>query len=104
MPKVFEYLAFIIPFYTNDHLPIHVQVQIQEREMKVEFVFEQNMVTLLFKKVKQKEPLTQKEAKEVSVFLRAYHKQIIDKWNKVFIYHQKVENEIIKEKIRKFKN
>lgn len=104
MPKIFEYLAFIIRFYTNDHLPVHVHVQIQEREMKVEFVLQGNTVTLLFKKVKQKEPLTQKEAKEVSVFLKVYYKQIIDKWNKVFIYHQKVENEVIKEKIRKSKN
>jgi hypothetical protein len=79
-------------------------VQIQEREMKVEFLIEQEAVTLLFKKVKGKEPLTEKEAKEVSVFLKVYHKQIIDKWNKVFIYNQKVENEVIKEKIRIRKN
>lgn len=58
MPKIFQYLAFIIRFYTNDHLPVHVHVQIQEREMKVEFLLEQNEVTLLFKKVMQKEPLT----------------------------------------------
>ncbi|MBP6430665.1 MAG: DUF4160 domain-containing protein [Ferruginibacter sp.] len=31
MPKIFEYLAYIIRFYTNDHLPIHVHVQIDER-------------------------------------------------------------------------
>ena len=104
MPKIFEYLAFILRFYTNDHLPIHVHVQIQEREMKVEFIIEQGVVSLLYKKVKGKEPLTEKEAKEVSVFLKAYHKQIIDKWNKVFIYHQKVENEVIKEKVRIRKN
>lgn len=101
MPKIFEYLAFIIRFYTNDHLPVHVHIQIQQREMKVEFLLDQNEITLVFKKVKQKEPLTKKEAKEVSVFLKVYHKQIIDKWNEVFIYHQKVENEVIKEKISK---
>ncbi len=43
--------------------------------MKVEFVLEQNEVKLLFKKVKGKDPLTQKEANEVSVFLKAYHKK-----------------------------
>ncbi len=75
MPKIFQYLSFILRFYTNDHLPVHVHIQIQEREMKVEFVLEQNEVKLLFKKVKGKDPLTQKEANEVSVFLKAYHKK-----------------------------
>ncbi|MES1220944.1 MAG: DUF4160 domain-containing protein [Bacteroidota bacterium] len=34
MPKIFQYLNYIIRFYTNDHLPIHVHVEIQQREMK----------------------------------------------------------------------
>ena len=38
MPKIFQYLKYMIRFYTNDHLPIHVHVQIQGREMKVEFM------------------------------------------------------------------
>ena len=50
--------------------------------MKVEFILEENSVTLLFKKVKGKEPLTEKEAREVALFLKTYHKQIIEKWTK----------------------
>jgi hypothetical protein len=103
MPKIFQYLSFILRFYSNEHLPIHVHVQIQEREVKVEFTFEENVLSLLFKNVKGKEPLTNSEAKEVSVFLKIYYKEIIDKWNKVFIYHQKVEFEIIKEKLKRKK-
>lgn len=68
MPKIFQYLAYLIRFYTNDHLPIHVHVEIQEREMKVEFLFLEEDLRLLFKKVKAKEPLTEKEAKEVQYF------------------------------------
>ena len=36
MPKIFQYLGYIIRFYTNDHLPIHVHVGYQGKEVKVE--------------------------------------------------------------------
>jgi Domain of unknown function (DUF4160) len=101
MPRIFEYLAFIIRFYTNEHLPIHVHVQKQEREIKAEFFFSEDGVILVFRKVKGKEPLTEQECREVSVFLKAYNKQIVDKWNKVFVYHQKVSCQVINKKIKK---
>lgn len=63
MPKIFEYLAYIIRFYTNDHLPIHVHVQIVERESKAEFLFLEDEIKIVFKKVKGKTPLTLPEAK-----------------------------------------
>jgi hypothetical protein len=75
-------------------------VQIQDREMKVEFLFEGEELTLLFKKIKGKQPLTSGEAKEVAKFLRKYHKEIIEKWNKVFIYQQRVESEFIRKRLR----
>lgn len=100
MPIIFKYLSFILRFYSNEHLPIYVNVKKQEREMKAEFILEENSVTLLFKKVKGKEPMTEKE---VALFLKTCQKQIIEKWNKVFIYHQKVEFEEIKTRIKKNK-
>lgn len=68
MPKIFQYLQYVIFFYTNEHLPIHVHVQIQNREIKVEFLISGDDLTLVFKKVKGKLPLTEVEAKEVAVF------------------------------------
>ena len=47
--------------------------------MKVELLFKGENLVLLFKKVKGKESLTQSEAKEISVFLKSYSKQIIEK-------------------------
>lgn len=79
MLKIFQYLQYIIRFYTNEHLPVHVHVQIQEREIKVEFLISEDDITLVFKKVRRKVPLTEAEAKEVAVFLKAYSKKIIDK-------------------------
>ncbi len=103
MPKIFEYLAYIIRFYSNDHLPVHVHIQYQNRESKAEFIFDDNSVILIFKKLKGKEPLNESEAKEVAVFLKEYHLKIIEKWNKVFVYQQKVECEVINTKLRKRK-
>lgn len=101
MPKIFQYLRFIIRFYTNDHLPIHVHIQTAEREIKAEFQITEENVTLIFKKVKGKKPLTESEAHEVAVFLKAYHKEIINKWQMVFIYHQKVKCEVIAKPLKR---
>ncbi len=99
MPKIFQYLQYIIRFYTNEHLPIHVHVQIQDREIKIELLISGDDITLVFKKVKGKTPLTEAEAKEVAVFLKAYYKKIIDKWQTVFIYHKKVKCDVINKKL-----
>ncbi len=69
MPKIYEYLNYIIRFYTNYHLPVHVHVQLQQRETKVEFQISEENVTLIFKKVKGRQPVTEAEAKEVAIFL-----------------------------------
>jgi hypothetical protein len=62
--------------------------------MKVEFRISEDSVTLLFKKVKGKLPLTETEANEVAIFLKAYYKQVIIKWETVFIYHKKVKCDV----------
>jgi hypothetical protein len=104
MPKIFEYLSYIIRFYSNDHLPIHVNVQIEERESKAEFLFLEKEIKILFKKVKGKEPLTLSEAKEIAVFLKKYADEVIEKWNKVFILNQKVDCKKVKIKLKRMKN
>jgi hypothetical protein len=43
MPKIFQYLNYVIRFYSNDHLPIHVHVQVgREQECKVDFLIHEN--------------------------------------------------------------
>jgi len=101
MPKIFQYLQYVIRFYTNEHLPIHVHVQIEDREIKVEFQISGDSLTLVFKKVKGKTPLTEAEAKEVAVFLKSYYKIIIDKWQTVFIFQKKVKCDIINKKLNR---
>jgi hypothetical protein len=103
MPKIFEYLSYVIRFYSNDHLPIHVHVQMAEREIKAEFLFLEKEIRIIFKKVKGKQPLTMAEAKEISVFLKKYADEVIEKWNQVFILNQKVDCKKVKTKIKRIK-
>ena len=67
--------------------------------MKVEFRISGDNITLLFKGVKGKEPLTKSEANEAAVFLKAYHKEIIAKWEMVFIYHKNVKCDVINKRL-----
>ena len=69
--------------------------------MKVEFRISEDSVTLLFKKIKGKKPLTEAEAKDVAFFLKAYYKQVVTKWEMVFIYHKKVKCDIIDKKMNR---
>jgi hypothetical protein len=78
-----------------------VHVQIKSRESKAEFLFEGEDVSIIFKKVEGKDPLTLPEAKEISVFLKKNTKKIIEKWNQVFILHQKVDCEKVKQKLKR---
>ncbi len=103
MPKIFEYLSYIIRFYSNDHLPIHVHLQIEQRESKAEFLFLEDDIKIIFKKVKGKLPLTLVEAKEIAVFLKTNANEVIEKWNKVFILNQKVDCKKVKTKIKRLK-
>ena len=56
MLKIFQYLGYTIRFYTNDHLPIHVHIEYRGKEVKVEFSIKDELVILLFKKVRGEEP------------------------------------------------
>jgi hypothetical protein len=103
MPNIFEYLSYIIRFYSNDHLPIHVHVQIEQRKSKAEFLFLEDDIKIIFKKVKIKLPLTLAEAKEIAVFLKSNANEVIEKWNKVFILNQKVDCKKVKTKIKRLK-
>jgi hypothetical protein len=100
MPKIFQYLGYVIRFYTNDHLPIHVHVEYQGREVKAEFLIQNDLVLLIFKRIRGRKPLTEKEARDISVFLKSYHKQIIQKWEEVFIYHKRVKFEVVSKRLK----
>ncbi len=96
MPKIYEYLGFIFFFYTNEHLPVHIHVSKGERESKCELLYEGGVLNLKWKKVKGKKPLLNSEKKSAEEFTHQYHFGIVNKWNQVFVFNQKVACEKIK--------
>ena len=99
MPKIYQYLNFQIFIYTNDHLPVHVHIFIQDRQVKAELIWIDNQLEIHFKKIKGYEPLTKAECKDVAIFVRVYEKQIKEKWDKIMYYNQSVKAEVIKKKL-----
>ncbi|HUZ60518.1 MAG TPA: DUF4160 domain-containing protein [Hanamia sp.] len=99
MPKIYQYLNFNIYIYTNDHLPVHIHIFIQDRQVKAELIWINNQLEIHFKRIKGYKPLTNAECKDVAIFVREYEKQIKEKWDKIMYYNQFVKAEVIKQKI-----
>jgi len=95
MPKIYEYIGFVFFLYSNEHLPIHVHVNKGENESKCELIFENGILELQWRKVKGKKELSGKEKLEAGIFIEKYNTEILEKWQKVFILHQRVECEKI---------
>jgi hypothetical protein len=95
MPKIFEYIGFVFFFYTNEHLPIHVHIRKGENESKCELIFDNGILELQWRKVRSKNHLTEQEKIKAGIFIEKHYSQIVEKWQKVFILHQKVSCEKI---------
>ncbi len=58
MPKLYDYLGVAVVFYANEHEPIHVHGQCQERETKAELYTVNGQVTqIVFKETNGRRPL-----------------------------------------------
>jgi hypothetical protein len=101
MPKIYEYLGFIFFFYTNEHLPVHVHINKGGNESKCELVFNNGVLELQWKKLRGKKELSDKEKLEAGIFIEKYHNEILEKWQKVFILHERVRCEKINKRILK---
>ncbi len=99
MPKIYQYLNFQIFIYTNDHLPVHVHIFIQDRQVKAELIWINNQLEIHFKSIKGYKSLTKVECKVVAIFVREYEKKIKEKWDKIMYYNQSVKAEVIKKKL-----
>ena len=100
MPKLYEYLGFIIFFYSNEHEPIHVHGRIQGAEMKAEFTVVDGMITAIhFKQVKNKPIMRPSDLKHFQKFVQAYQQDILRKWNEFFVENKNIECEIITKRV-----
>jgi hypothetical protein len=99
MPKIFEYLGYVIYIYTNDHLPVHIHIMLGEKEVKCNIEYDNGEPNFTFKKVKGKKILSESEIKEISKFVEKYHFEIVEKWNDILVFHKPVKSKKITKKL-----
>jgi|SRR5690242_4171061 len=99
MPKIYQYLNYSIFIYPNDHLPVHVHIAIQERQVKAELIWKNQQFEVHFKRIKGYAPLTNTECNDVAIFVRKYEKKIKEKWDKIMYYNQSVKAEVINKRL-----
>lgn len=101
MPKIYEYLGFILYFYSNEHEPIHVHVTKAERESIFEIIMlNGQLLEIKKRKAKFKIPLTAREEKEILVFIEKYNKKIVDKWINFFVLKKAIKTTKVNRKLK----
>lgn len=100
MPKLYEYFGLVILFYSHEHDPIHVHGKYQNRESKVELIFENGLFQeLIVKEVIGKEPLDAQNLKKFMKIVELYRDDIVRKWIDFFVYNKVIASEKITRKI-----
>lgn len=100
MPKLYEYFGLVILFYSHEHEPIHVHGKYQNRESKVELIFDNGLFKeLIVKEVNGKEPLDAQNLKKFMKIVELYRDDIVNKWIDFFVYNKVIASEKITRKI-----
>lgn len=91
MPKIYEYLGFIFFFFSNEHEPIHVHVTKSGQQTVFELILmDGDLVEIRSRAEAGYEPLGEKDAKTAEDFIRAYYKNIVEKWMNFFVLKKRV--------------
>ncbi len=100
MPKIYEYLGFIFFFYSNEHEPIHVHVIKSGKQTVFEIILSDGvLVEIRRRKESGYNLLDEKDAIQVEDFIKAYYRNIIDKWMNFFVLKKRVRCTLITKKI-----
>ena len=91
MPKIYEYFGFIFFFFSNEHEPIHVHVI----KGGCQTVFELILMDGELVEIKRRSEhgyklLNEKDNKAAEDFIRAYYRNIVEKWKNFFVLKKKV--------------
>lgn len=100
MPKLYEYLGIVFYFYAREHLPIHVHAKFEAYETIFELIYEAgNLIEIQQRSSGSGPPLPAKKRKEAEKFVKAYHKEITDKWQAFFVLKTELSPERITQKL-----
>ncbi len=101
MPKLYEYLGLVVFFYTNEHQPIHVHGEFQNRYAKAEiFLKEGKIVRIVFSNISGKSPLPGNKMKDFRALVRAKADDIVRRWIEYFVFKKHNKPEIITRKLK----
>ena len=99
MPKIYEYIGYIIFFYSNEHLPVHCHIKKQQREVKAVIEYKNGKPFVTFMKVRSKTLLNDKELDDIKEFISKKHNQIVNKWTDFFVKGKSPSVEKINKKV-----
>lgn len=101
MPKIYEYFGFIFFFFSNEHEPIHVHVT----KGGYETIFDLILMAGELIEIRRRfapgyDALPEKDAKIAEDFIRAYYKNIVEKWMNFFVLKKKVRCTQVTKKVK----
>ena len=101
MPKIYEYFGFIFFFFSNEHEPIHVHVIKGGCQTVFELVLmDGELVELKLRSEHGYKPLDDKDINAAEDFIRAYYRNIVEKWKNFFVLKKKVRCTLITKKVK----
>lgn len=101
MPKIYEYFGFIFFFFSNEHEPIHVHVTKSGCQTVFELILmDGELIEIRSRAEAGYNPLSDKDAKSAEDFIRAYYKNIVEKWMNFFVLKKKVRCTQITKKVK----
>ena len=100
MPKLYEYFGIVFYFYAHEHLPIHVHAKYENYETIFELIYENGELIDVQQRSSAGGPnLPVKKRREAEIFVKAYHREITEKWQTFFILKTDVTAERITRKL-----
>ena len=101
MPKIYEYLGFIFFFYSNEHEPIHVHVIKGDRQTVFELILSDGyLIEIHRRKDSGYKMLEDRDSSQAEQFIKAYYKNIIEKWMNFFVLKKRVRCTLITKKLK----
>lgn len=101
MPKIYEYFGFIFFFFSNEHEPIHVHVMKSGFQTVFELILMDGELQEIRTRSEAGYPLlNEKDEATAEEFIRAYYKNIVEKWMNFFVLKKRVRCTQITKKIK----
>ena len=101
MPKIYEYFGFIFFFFSNEHEPIHVHVMKSGCQTVFELILMDGELQEIRTRSESGYPLlNEKDKATAEEFIRAYYKNIVEKWMNFFVLKKRVRCTQITKKVK----